>query len=165
MMRTISDVALGELRWVNYTNELAFELRTSGDEVVGHLQLDADQRGDSDTAGQRLTFRREGFWHPRVTVRIPGSDANVAIFHTSWKKGGTLELDGGRWLRLRLPSLMRWKWTWTDMNDRPLVHLGHGFLMKDGQVTIEPDAAASPDVPLIVVLGWYLLVVWAMDQA
>jgi hypothetical protein len=164
MMRTINDVASGELRWVDPTNELSYELLTGAEEVVGRLRLDAKQRGDSDTANERWTLTREGFWHPRVTVRAPGSDADVAIFHTSWKKGGILELDGGRWLRLRLPTLTRWKWTWTDMHDRPLVHLGHGFLMKNGQVTIEPDAAESPDVPLLAVLGWYLLVIWAMDQ-
>lgn len=162
-MRTINDVACGELRWITPTNELSFELRTAADEVVGRLQLDQSWRGDSDTADQRWTFKREGFWHPRVTVRVPGTDVNLAIFYTSWKKGGTLELDGGRWLRLRLPNLLRWKWSWTDMHGKPLVHLEKGLLMRDGRVTIEADAAESPEVPLLVVLGWYLLVIWALD--
>jgi hypothetical protein len=163
-MRTVNDVAESELRWVNPTNDLSFELRTAADEVVGRLQLDAERRGDSDTADQRWTFKQVGFWHRRVTVRIPGSDINVAMFHVSWKKGGTLELDGGRWLQLRLPSLLKWQWTWTDMYDKPLVHLKKALLGFEGQVTIEPDAAASPEVPLLVVLGWYLLVLWALDQ-
>ena len=162
-MRTINEVAQADLLWMSDTNEHSFELR-AGDEVVGRLQLGDKQRGDGDAANERWTFRREGFLRQRVTVRVPGSDANVAIFHVSWKKGGILELDRGRWMRLRLPSLWRWKWTWADMYGRPLVHLENGLFMRDGQVTIEPDAAAAPDVPLLVVLGWYLLVVWALDQ-
>jgi len=33
----------------------------------------------------------------------------------------------------------------------------------ESHVEIEKGAAASPDVPLLVVLGWYLLVLTALD--
>jgi hypothetical protein len=160
-MRTINQVANGELRWINPTNELAFELR-AGDELVGQLQFDAEGRGDSDTAGQRLTFKRQGFWPQRVIVRVPGSGANVAVFRISWKKGGTLELEGRRQLHLRAAIFLR-RWDWTDMEGKPLVHLKKSVLGFEGHVTIEPDAVTSPDLPLLVVLGWYLLVLWARD--
>ena len=156
-MRSINEVASGELVWVSTGQELSFELR-AGEEVVGRLQLDASQRGDSDTADQRLTLKREGFLRPHVNIRVPGSQDNVGIFRTSWKKGGTLATDAGRQFRLRVPTLLKWQWTWTDIREKPLVHL-----KDEGTVIIEPDAAALKEVPLLIVLGWYLLVVWAQD--
>jgi hypothetical protein len=162
-MRTINSVASEELRWIKPTSELPYELLSADDEVVGQLQLDRAWRGDSDTAGQRWTFRRGGFWRQHVTVRVPGSELNIAVFYSSWKKGGTLELEGGRKLRLCLPTLLKWQWTWRDSQGNPLVHLKEPLLASDCRVTIEKDAAESPDVPLLVVRGWYLLVVWARE--
>lgn len=161
-MRTINQVASGELSWISLANELSFELRTAADEVVGQLQFDGDGRGDSDTADQRLTFKRKGFWPQRVIVRVPGSDVDVAVFRMSWKKGGTLELEGRRQLRLGVARFRR-RWDWTDMSGKPLIHMKKSMLGFEGHVTIEPDAVASPDLPLLVVLGWYLLVLWTRD--
>ena len=93
-MRTIAEVATGELLWVQPARlKQEFELR-AGDEVVGTLRFERSSLAIGETADQRWTFKREGFWHPRITVRVQGSDANVALFSPSWVGGGTLDLDG-----------------------------------------------------------------------
>ena len=38
-------------------------------------------------------------------------------------------------------------------------------LKVEGEVTVEAIALNSPDLPLLVVLGWYLLVLFAKDAA
>jgi hypothetical protein len=38
-------------------------------------------------------------------------------------------------------------------------------LKVEGEVTVEAGAMKSPDLPMLVVLGWYLLVVFARDAA
>jgi hypothetical protein len=54
-----------------------------------------------------------------------------------------------------------------DAADKPLVQFKsrQGLFKMEGQVEIEPVATASPDMPMLVVLGWYLLVLFARDAA
>lgn len=37
-----------------------------------------------ETAQGQWSFKRQGFWRPRVTVRQPGSDADIAVFEAGW---------------------------------------------------------------------------------
>jgi hypothetical protein len=154
------EVAGGQLLWVQPHNGLVFELR-GGDEVVGSLRWERNSLARGETAGQQWTFKREGIWHPHVTVRIAGSDVNLGLFHPDWTGGGRLEL--GRQLRFSASSFWRPQWDWTD-GDQPLVHFERrGMFKLESHVQIEKAVAASPDVPLLVVLGWYLLVLAALD--
>lgn len=65
----------------------------SGDTLVGNLRFEkaSGSRASAEVASQRWTFKREGFFHPRVTVRVPDSDVNVAVFHPQWSSGGNLD--------------------------------------------------------------------------
>jgi hypothetical protein len=165
-MRTINEVATGELVWVQPARlKQEFELHAS-DEVVGTLRFERSSLAIGETADQRWTFKREGFWHPRITVRVQGSDANVALFSPGWAGGGTLDL-GGRQLRFVAANLWHSQWDWVDAQNKPVVHFKshQGLLKTEGQVEIETEAIQSPDLPLLVVLGWYLLVLFARDAA
>jgi hypothetical protein len=165
-MRTINEVAMGELLWVQPARlKQEFELRAD-DEVVGTLRFERSSLASAETAHQSWTFKREGFWHPRVTVRVPGSDANVAEFSPAWTGGGTLDL-GGRHLRFAAANFWHSQWDWIDAQNQPLVYFKshQGLLKTEGQIEIEPAAMTSPDLPLLVVLGWYLLVLVGRDAA
>lgn len=144
----------------------AFELRVS-DEVVATLQFQRASLAAGETAEEQWTFKREGFWHPQVTVRVAGSDANVAVFKPAWTGGGTLELPQGRLLRFGAANFWHSQWDWSDPESKPLVHFkSHAGLLKmEGEVGIEPEAATQSDLPLLVVLGWYLLILFARDSA
>ena len=165
-MLTINEVAMGELVWVQPARlKQEFELHAGAD-VVGTLRFERSSLAIGETADQRWTFKREGFWHPRITVRVQGSDANVALFSPGWVGGGTLDLDG-RQLRFVAANFWHSQWHWVDAQNKPVVHFKshQGLLKTEGQVEIEPDAITSPDLPLLVVLGWYLLVLFARDAA
>jgi hypothetical protein len=98
---------------------------------------------------------------------LAGSDDNLALFSPNWGGGGTLDLVGRRQLRFGSANFWRSQWDWMDPADKPLVHFKsrQGLFKLEGQVEIEPQAIASPDVPLLVMLGWYLLVLFARDAA
>ena len=161
-MRTIRDVAGSELVWVAVGTE-RFELR-AGDDIAARLQWKRSSLAVGETAEQQWTFKREGIWRPRVTVRAPGSDANIALFHPGWMSGGTLDLGLGRQLRLGPSRFWSGPWDWTDELKRPLVHFkSKGFPKWDCDVGIEEDAHALADLPLLVVLGWYLIVMHTYD--
>lgn len=156
------DLAGHELLWVQPRNGLAFELR-AGDEVIGSLRWERSSLARGETADQQWTFKREGIWHPHVTVRIAGSDVNLGLFHPNWMGGGTLELEVGRQLRFGPASFWSSQWNWMEV-DQPLVHFTRrGLFRMESHVEIENPAAVSPDMPLLVVLGWYLLVMSALD--
>jgi hypothetical protein len=163
---TIRDVAGQELAWVQPARtHQAFELH-AGDEVVASLRFERSSLAIGEADTHRWSFKREGFWHPRVTVRLPDSDDNAALFQPSWAGGGTLELPG-RILRFGAANFWHSQWDWQDSDNKALVHFKshHGFLKTEGQVEIEPDATGLPELSLLVVLGWYLLVLFGRDAA
>ena len=153
-----------KLLWIQAGKGLYFELR-AGDEVAGRLRWERLSLAGGEMAGQRWTFKREGFWHPRVTVRVQGSESNVALFQPNWTTGGTLELEAGRKARFGTANFWAAQWDWIDESGLPLVHFqnhGKGFKL-EAQVVIEDHAEGSRDMPLFVVLGWYLLVLSSLE--
>jgi len=120
-MRTIAEVADQVLVWVQPARlKQTFELRT-GDEAVATLQFQRASLAAGEVADQQWTFKRVGFWHPQVTVRAAGSDANVAVFKPAWTGGGTLELPQGRLLRFGAANFWHSQWDWSDPAGNPIV--------------------------------------------
>ena len=71
-MRLINEIGSHELRWVQPSvRQSAYELR-AGDEVVAALRWHkaCGSLADATTEDRHWTFKRTGFWHPRVTVRV-----------------------------------------------------------------------------------------------
>jgi len=107
-VRPISETAGEELLWIQpAARRREHELR-AGDDVVATLRFQQGSLADAEADGHHWTLKRQGFWQPRVTVRVPGSDADVAV-------------------------------------------------------EILPGSAGLPDAPLLVLLGWYLILLHAED--
>jgi hypothetical protein len=168
-MRLISEVGSQELQWTQPSvRRSAYELR-AGDEVVALLcwQKACGSLADATAGDSHWTFKRAGFWHPRVTVRVPGSDADVAIFTARWTGTGTLELPPERRFHWGAANAWQSQWAWQDTEGAPLVHVKgrHGLVKIAGQVEITPAAVALPELDLLVTLGWYLVVLRARENA
>jgi hypothetical protein len=165
-VRSISETADQERLW---TQPAAFqrehELR-AGDDVVATLRFQRGSLADAEAAGAHWTFKRQGFWQPRVTVRAAGSDVDLAVFHPRWVGGGTLEFPDGRALRLSSANFWQSEWLWQDA-EKPLIRFKgrHGFIKANGAVEIQPEAIANPDLAMLVLLGWYLILLHAEDSA
>ena len=163
----MAEVAGQDLVWTQPArSKQAFELHAPT-EVVATLQFERSSLASGQAAEQSWTFKREGFWHPQVTARVAGSDSNLAVFKPAWTGGGTLELPEGRVLKFGAANFWHSQWSWWDPSGKPLVQFkSHaGLLRMEGQVVIDPDAGALPELPLLVVLGWYLLILFARDAA
>ena len=146
--------------------ERAHELR-AGEELVGTLRWERGSLAVAEVAGGRWTFKRVGLWRPRVTVRDLGADTDRAVFGAGWTGNGTLELPGGQCVAWVAANLWHTHWDWRTTDRDPLVRFGsrQGLVRIEGQVEIEPPAATMPELPLLVALGWYLLVQLAQDTA
>jgi len=144
----------------------SYELR-AGEQTYGMVSWQRGSLAAADIAANHWTFKREGFWHPRVTVRVAGSESNLAIFRPAWSGAGTLELSAVRRLHWSAANMWHSEWAWQESDGSPLVHVkSHQRWTKlEGMVEIQPGAAAAPDLPLLVSLGWYLLVLLAQDTA
>jgi hypothetical protein len=132
-MSTLREAVGQDLAWIQPTRmQQAFELH-AGDNVVATLRFERASLAIGEADVHRWTFKREGFWHPRVTVRLPDSDDNAATFQPSWAGGGTLELPD-RVLRFGAANFWHSQWDWQDGDKQPLVHFKsqHGFLKLEG---------------------------------
>ena len=166
-MRPIADVADQALVW-HQTARLKrnFELR-AGDEVVATLRFQRGTLADAEAANVRWTFKREGFWHRRVMIRLLGSDADSGAVQLSWRGGGTLALSDGRTIRLAAANVWRSEWIWAENQDAPLVRFKsrQGFMKLEGQVDVLGRGVKPDELALLVILGWYLIVLNAEDSA
>ena len=172
-MKPIADVAGSELLWVQPSIlKQSFELR-AGDEVVGTLVFQRSSLAAAETSDHRWTFKREVFWRPQVTVRVADSEQNLAVFHPSWSGGGQLELADGQVLGFSAANFWHTQWAWKTADGKSSVafHSKQGFLKSGAQVEISPpqsqggadEGGDGQLLSLEVVLGWYLLVLFARD--
>jgi hypothetical protein len=81
-----------------------------------------------------------------------------------WAGGGTLELADGRTVDLRSANFWQSQWVWHE-KDQPLILFKgrHGIVKAKGAVEIQPGSAGLPGTPLLVLLGWYLILLHAED--
>lgn len=165
-MPSIADVAGQELIWVQPAAlRREHELR-AGDQVVGTLSFQRGSLADAETDGHHWTFKRSGFWHPRVTAREAGADQDVGVFRPHWGGGGVLESPDGHEIRLTTANFWQSEWVWLA-KDHALINFRgrHGLIKANGTVQIEPMAATLPQMPMLVLLGWYLILLYADDAA
>jgi hypothetical protein len=178
-----------ELRWTRPSlAALAYELR-HGDELVGRLRFRSSlgTLATAESGDGCWTFKRIGFLQTRVTIRTCTAEAaasaaeistaktaaantptaNAAVFrNNSWTGGGTLELPDGREYRANSNFWMT-KFGFTTTDGHPLVayqQIG-GLLKLSSTVEIDPGAATIPELPWLVMLGWYLAVLLLRDAS
>lgn len=156
----LAEVVGQELIWVQpKISKPDYELRAAGT-VVASLH---GQCGESQH--HSWTFKLEGWFRRRVIVHAPDSVVDAAVFRWRWAEGGTLELPEGRILHFGVAknsSPPRFDWLAPD--GTPLVHFQTraGFDVSEALVEIEQEAARLSELPLLVVLGQYLAVLFAM---
>jgi hypothetical protein len=145
--------------------EREYELR-AGDELLATLRW-VRRLGTlalAETARERWTFKRAGFWRPRVTVRAEGTDADLATFEANWSGGGTLATGDGQHYQWRAANFWHTKWHWTDAAGTPLVQFSSSQILKQSaRVEVTQAGADVPDLALLATLGWYLLILLVDD--
>lgn len=146
-MRSVREVAGGELAWRRpHASRQEYELR-AGDEVVATLrwQKSAGSLALAETSDGQWTFKRQGFWHPRITARLQGTEHEVATFAPTWSGRGGLSLAGGPSFRWASANFWQSRWEWQDIQERPLVAFANSLLPKSG---------CSVEVPSGVNASW-----------
>jgi hypothetical protein len=161
----MTEVAERLLAW-EPVGSRAFELR-SGRETLATLrwQTACGSLAAGEAAEGRWTFKRVGFFRTRITVRAAGSDLDMAEMSAAERRRMLVFADGRscRWGRVARGSRES---AFFDATDRPLVRFS-GRRAHPGpriSVAIEPAGAQSRDLPLLVLLGAYRLVLEYEDE-
>ena len=112
------------------------------------------------------TFKRVGFFQTRISVRVCGSETDIATFqNNTWSGGGALELPGGRSLKATT-NFWKTRLELRAENGESLIRFEPGgFLHMSSSIEIAPHAQeALEKFPWLVSLGWYLIVLLRSDS-
>lgn len=167
-MRRIAELLTYDLKWTQpQALKMEYELHADG-ELVATLRFKSTfgTLATAESADGSWTFKRVGFFKTHVTIRVAGSDENIAVFkNNAWTSGGILELADGR----KFPASTNFWQTQYELKSEagePLLRFKNGgFLHLSAEVTILPQAASLPELPWIMALGLYLIVMLRNDAA
>lgn len=152
----------GSLAWSPVSSIRRDSVLRDGADIFGvvHWQSAFKAAALGGTASGEWNFVLEGFvFRQWIRVTPTGEKEPCAIFRASPSLNGVLELQGGKsyywhsnfWLT---------KWIWSDEEGTDLLLFDRNLsLIAEGSLEIIPEAIPNPDVPLLSVLGWYLIVV------
>lgn len=126
------------------------------------------------TAEGSWSFKRMGFFNPRVTIRRSGEQAELGTYRPRWTgKEGTLSLSNGRDFGWRATNFWGTRYAFLDSAGDELLWFKEGaeesrlanLLKIQAQVGIEPFGWQLVEPELLVTLGWYLLILHHEDSA
>lgn len=167
-MHALRDVSSDELEWVKPRwTKLQFELR-AGETMVATLAWVRGSRAVGEWADGQYRFSREGWFRPRILVRgaaTEAMDAHEEPIATFAYRGGTLSFPDGRAFVWKKPKKLTTERVWVDSAATVLVRVRPTAWHPTAAVTIQPEAAALPELPLLVLLGQYLIVLASQDAA
>jgi hypothetical protein len=163
-MEKLSDPGIHEIAWrYPKTEGGAFELCAHGG-TLGYLHFEdrAGAHSVGEFEGRRWTFRYTSGALPRVTIAQEEA-AEVVAEYVPWVTGGGMvSFFGGPsycWNRAKL-----WSNTWCfrrqgdSHGSSVCLTQDAGPLRDGGKVKLCGTAAASPEMPVLVLLAWYLRV-------
>jgi hypothetical protein len=112
------------------------------------------------------SFKRKGVLLWRVSIHLLGSDSEVAAFnYDSVSRDGTLEFSDGRKI-LATTNLVRSKLKFrTEAGDVLVKFRRRGFFHESADVDVPPQVTTFSELPLLIMLGWYLILMLAQDEA
>lgn len=167
-MRHVSEVIHSSLKWVQpHVFGREWELRRD-DDVAATLKFRSAfgtlAEGTSDDGA--WTFKRVGFFQTRVTVRAEGATDDQAVFEpNTWKGGGSLRLAGGRHV-LVTTNFWQSRIEFALEDDAVLFrYLTEGFARQNATLEAMPALERMPEMPWLLLLGWYLVVMMHQDAA
>jgi hypothetical protein len=162
---TTEALALGgrELVWT-YAEPggAGFVLHTGGEDI-GRFDFTgaAEKRSHGELGGYRYAFEGAGTHHSPIHVYREGSDEVAAKFQRCLTGGGVVEFKNGARYCWTKPSVLSDRWCFRSKENKSTVCLLQetGPLSKGDRVMVCGEAAKLPEMPVLVLLAWYLRLV------
>ena len=149
----------GELAWLPLSTFRRDCELVSGSERFAEIEWQSafQALATAQCADGVWAFRLEGFlFRQWVSIILPDTTEPMAVFQAQPSFNGVLDFgdrayywESNFWLT---------KWIWSTKDGTELIRMQrHLTLRTEGSLQISPDALANPDVPLLSLLGWYLI--------
>lgn len=165
-MRKIAELVDRELKWEQpRALKEEYELR-AGEELVATLRFRSSlgSFATAESADGCWTFKRVGFWQTRATVRRCNEDEDIATYkNETLSSGGLLTLADGRTFSVE-SNFWQTKFDFSNEAGETLIHFkADGLLHTSSTVTVGPDAVNIPELPWMMMFGWYVIVMMRQD--
>lgn len=155
-MRSLFEAG-GELRWIKPKwLKRQYELR-AGEEVVATLVRSGGSGAIGEWSGGRYIFSQKGWLNARILVSDGAAKGAGAPLVTFTRRGGVLTLADGRTLLWVKPGFWKSKRVWSH-GVAALVKFDPASGYASPQVTITEEGARLAELPLLLLLGEYLIV-------
>ncbi len=166
-MKALRDVASTDLRWSKPDLfRRLYELRSETDLVVVlRWEKALCSSALAESVDGRWILRRNGVFTRRVTLVREGSTSELASMTSRWGGGGIVHGPASRRYEWLKPSFWRSPWIFADESGRPVVRFEPECFGQGARVQVSPELRNHSDLPFLVTLGWYLLVLMADDGA
>jgi hypothetical protein len=166
-MNKISEMDCARLTWIQSSCAKRAVL-CSGKEIFGFLHWEGtdDSLAHAQAMNQRWTFRRAGFFIPQITVHA-GDGSAAATFNPHWDGGGILDFPGNQRFHWAGSGFGQSHWAFIKNVGEPLVLFKPRSLLSKKIAAVEatPVGRQYPEFPLLILLGWYLIVLRSDDVA
>jgi hypothetical protein len=121
---------------------------------------------DGQTTTGWWSFKRVGFFRPAVTVRARGHDENLAVYQPRWTGTEGEITTGHSTYTFRTANFWGTRYEIQDADSQPLVSYRSGcpdsglsdFFKSQSTVSFTDAGRMDPLIDLLVVMGWYLIV-------
>jgi hypothetical protein len=175
-MKSIKNITNEQLNWMQpKATHQYYELRTQ-DEVYGSLNFpkSSGSLAEAESSDGKWTLKRVGFFHTKITIRNSGEDKDLAIFKPNMMAtSGLLEFANGNKFQWEASNFWATRFEFRDEHGEALVSFRSGvedLKLKDwfktqARVEIPHGKNNFEEISLLVLLGWYLIIVLQMDSA
>lgn len=148
--------------------ERSYELR-AGDSLVATLRIERPiiDRAIAESAASRWTLDRKGFFRRRAIITNADSNEEVGLYYYGFSGRGLLELASGRKLTWRATNFWQTRWEMVEQPTGRLfeIKMKRRWLKDEGEVELTPWGSEHPEIMLLLVTGWYLLLMHLRDSA
>lgn len=127
----------------------------------------------AEALDEKWTFKRVGFLNPRVTVRVAGSEEDMAVYQPKFWGDGLLSIDNGQLFMWKPTNFWATDWAFIDQVNNLVMGFKGGIdqeKLKDIfkiQTTLEFDRTMiyREHTPMLASLGMYLIILHHQDAS
>ncbi|MBA4407191.1 hypothetical protein C0389_07955 [bacterium] len=175
-MKSLKEAGQEHLSWTQpKTTHQMFELKLK-DNLYGtlHFPKSVGSLAEAETLDGKWTFKRVGFFTTRITVRKSGDENDLAVFKPNlMASSGVLEFSDGKKFQWSAANFWETKFEFKDADGGEIVTFRSGMedhKLKDwfktqARVEIPEHKYNLPELPIMILLGWYLIIVLQLDSA
>ncbi len=112
----------------------------------------------------KYSIRQEGFFRQQIMIRANDMGPILAAYTRGWG-GGTLQMADGRLFKWETVNFWGTRQAWKTSSNTSLVQFQNSPWTRDLLVRVEPEALATPEHSLLVIMGLYITILSNRDAA